>query len=472
MKELFLKIIHMSISASWLILAVLILRFALKRAPKWVNVLLWGIVAVKLICPFSMESPISLVPASIGSGELVSEWMDDYIDDIDIHYSDSVYYDVAIGSGRMPICDGKDGYYVVTKHDRLGEPATVETTIIPILSVVWISGVIVLTLYMTISYWRLVRNVDTAILYADNIFQSENVNSPFVLGIIKPRIYLPFKIHNEVLEYVIAHEQTHIHRKDHWWKPLGFFLLTVHWFNPLMWLAYVLLCRDIELACDEKVIKQLDNYSRANYTQALVACSVNRHKIAVCPLAFGEIGVKDRVKSVMNYKKPTFWMIVLGVISCVIVAFCFLTNPVSKNTVVMGANYNIEKVLYAVTVGDEVSMEPPLQYCVTADYHLYYQQREGEDWNYLGALTPYELTNDELDSYMSVDEMRKNAKIRQITDSYILKVGDNNFYLVFQTKNGKTYLAYGWEDIGERGQMGSDDTGLYCLYQLSVLILH
>ena len=327
MNELFLKIINMSISASWLVLAVLILRFVLKKAPKWVNVLLWGIVAVRLICPFTIESSVSLIPDSVGSGELVSEWMDDYIDDIDIHHPDSVYYDAAIGAGREPISDGEGGYYVVTKHDQLGEPATIENTVIPVLSIVWVTGMAILALYTVISYLRLRRKVDTAVRYKDNIFQSENVNSPFVLGIIKPRIYLPFNMNGQNLEHVVAHEQAHIRRKDHWWKPLGFLLLTIHWFNPLMWLAYVLLCRDIELACDEKVIKELGNEQRADYTQALVACSVNRRMIAACPLAFGEVGVKERVKSVMNYKKPAFWVIILSVIACVIVAVCFLTNP-------------------------------------------------------------------------------------------------------------------------------------------------
>ena len=190
---------------------------------------------------------------------------------------------------------------------------------------------IALALYTAISYWRLRRKVDTAVRYKDNIFQSENVKSPFVLGIIKPRIYLPFNMNGQDLEHVVAHEQAHIHRKDHWWKPFGFLLLTIHWFNPLVWLAYVLLCRDIELACDERVIKELGNEQRADYTQALVACSVNRRMIAACPLAFGEVGVKDRVKSVMNYKKPAFWGVVLAVIVCVFVAVCFLTNPVTKN---------------------------------------------------------------------------------------------------------------------------------------------
>ena len=327
MNELFLKIINMSISASWLVLAVLILRILLKKAPKWVSVLLWGIVAIKLICPFTIESSVSLIPDSVGSGKLISEWADDYVDDIDIYHPDSIYYDAAIGAGREPISDGEGGYYVVTKHDQLGEPATIENTVIPVLSIVWVVGIILLALYTAISYWRLRSKVDTAVRYKDNIYQSENVSSPFVFGIIKPIIYLPFNMNGQDLEHVVAHEQAHIRRKDHWWKPLGFLLLTIHWFNPLMWLAYVLLCRDIELACDEKVIKELSNEQRADYTQALVTCSVNRRMIAACPLAFGEVGVKERVKSVMNYKKPAFWIVVLAVISCLGVAVCFLTNP-------------------------------------------------------------------------------------------------------------------------------------------------
>ncbi len=168
----------------------------------------------------------------------------------------------------------------------------------------------------------------------------------------------------------------------------------------------------------------------------------------------------------MNHKKPVFWIIILAVIVCVAAAACFFTDPVSKNTVIMGADYKIEKVLYAVTVSDEILTGSPLQYCVTADYHLYSQQTESDGWNYLGALTPYGLTNDELNQYMPVDDMRKDLKIRQITDAYSLKVENDNFYLVFQTKDGKTYLAYGWEDAEERGQAELDDTRLRRLYLL------
>ena len=310
MNELFLKIINMSISASWLVLAVLILRFVLKKAPKWINVLLWGIVAIRLICPFSFESTLSLIP----SAETIP---------LNIGMDTTP----TINSGISAINNAVNPIIGQSNTPMAGASVNLLQITIGIYEYIWIFGMIALALYTAISYWRLRRKVDTAVRYKDNIFQSENVSFPFVLGIIKPRIYLPFKMNGQYLEYVVAHEQAHICRKDHWWKPLGFLLLMIHWFNPLMWLAYVLLCRDIELACDEKVIKELGNEQRGDYTQALVACSVNRRMIAACPLTFGEVGVKERVKSVMNYKKPALWVIIIAVIVCVGVAVCFLTNP-------------------------------------------------------------------------------------------------------------------------------------------------
>ena len=310
MNELFLKIINMSISASWLVLAVLILRFVLKKAPKWINVLLWGIVAIRLICPFSFESPLSLIP----SAETIP---------LNIGMDSTP----TINSGISAINNAVNPIISQSNTPMAGASINPLQITIGIYEYIWIFGMIALALYTAISYWRLHRKVDTAVRYKDNIFQSENVSSPFVFGIIKPRIYLPFKMNGQDLEHVVAHEHAHIRRKDHWWKPFGFLLLTIHWFNPLMWMAYVLLCRDIELACDEKVIKELGNEQRGDYTQALVACSVNRRMIAACPLTFGEVGVKERVKSVMNYKKPAFWVIIISVIVCVGVAVCFLTNP-------------------------------------------------------------------------------------------------------------------------------------------------
>lgn len=335
MSDLFLNIVNMSISASWLVLTVLLLRFVLKKAPKWVNVLLWGIVAVRLAFPFSIESALSLIP----SAETISPGiMMDTVPSIQtgVPAINNVINPV-IGSSLAP---------------APGASANPLQIWIPILSMIWVAGVAILLVYTAVSYWRLRRKVSKAVILRDNIFQSENVASPFVLGIIKPRIYLPFNMNGQDLEHVVAHEQAHIRRRDHWWKPLGFLLLTIHWFNPLMWLAYVLLCRDIELACDEKVIKELDNELRADYAQALVVCSVNRRMIAACPLAFGEVGVKERVKSVMNYKKPTFWVIILAVITCAVVAVCFLTNPAGTAL----TKWTIDEVDMSAALSDVRSM--------------------------------------------------------------------------------------------------------------------
>ena len=340
MSELFLKIVNMSISASWVVVAVLALRFCLKKAPKWVNVLLWGIVAARMVFPFSIESVLSLIP----SAETISPT-------IMMEQSPSVQTGVpALNHVINPVISG-------SFTPAPGASANPLQIWIPVLAGIWLFGIVALFLYSAVSYCRLRRKVCEAVILRDNIYQSENVCSPFVLGIIRPKIYLPYHMDSREVGHVIAHEQTHIRRKDHWWKPLGFLLLTIHWFNPLMWLSYVLLCRDIELACDEKVIGKMGNAQRADYTQALVACSVDRRLIAACPLAFGEIGVKERVKSVMNYKKPAFWIVLASVIVCAVIAVCFLTNPigfqfdVSANTIVSANHFDMRNA------DDPVSIE-------------------------------------------------------------------------------------------------------------------
>ena len=340
MSELFLKIVNMSISASWVVVAVLALRFCLKKAPKWVNVLLWGIVAARMVFPFSIESVLSLIP----SAETISPT-------IMMEQSPSVQTGVpALNHVINPVISS-------SFTPAPGASANPLQIWIPVLAGIWLFGIVALFLYSAVSYCRLRRKVCEAVILRDNIYQSENVCSPFVLGIIRPKIYLPYHMDSREVGHVIAHEQTHIRRKDHWWKPLGFLLLTIHWFNPLMWLSYVLLCRDIELACDEKVIGKMGNAQRADYTQALVACSVDRRLIAACPLAFGEIGVKERVKSVMNYKKPAFWIVLASVIVCAVIAVCFLTNPigfqfdVSANTIVSANHFDMRNA------DDPVSIE-------------------------------------------------------------------------------------------------------------------
>ena len=347
MSELFLEIVNRSIAASWIVIAVLVLRLCLKKTPKWVNVLLWGIVAVRLIFPFSIESALSLIP----SAETVSP-------SIMMETAPSVQTGVpALDQVINPVID----------HSLSPAPGASANPLqiwIPVLTVIWLLGVAALFLYSAVSYRRLRRRVCEAVILRDNIYQSENVCSPFVLGIIRPKIYLPYHMDKREMDHVIAHEQTHIRRRDHWWKPLGFLLLTVHWFNPLLWLGYILLCRDIELACDEKVIREMGSEQRADYTQALVSCSVSRRSIAACPLAFGEVGIKERVKSVMNYKKPAFWIVLASVVVCAVAAVCFLTDPKTERS--------------SPSVGDNVSGLGPAQ---TEKWFDYLENPEEMNWD-------------------------------------------------------------------------------------------
>ncbi|MBR1972148.1 MAG: M56 family metallopeptidase [Oscillospiraceae bacterium] len=307
MTNLFLKIINMSISATYLVLAVLLLRLLLKKAPKWIHVLLWGLVAVRLLCPFTLESAMSLIPSTeVISPEIMMDVTPTGIE--------------AVNNVVNPIITESFAPAPIASANPL-------QIWIPVFSILWCSGMALMALYTLFTYLRLRHRVSTAIRVKDNLYISEYVASPFVLGIFRPRIYLPYHMSDLDRYHVIAHERAHIRRRDHWWKPLGFLLLTIHWFNPIMWLAYILLCRDIELACDEKVIQELGPDQRADYSQALLHCSISHRSIAACPIAFGEVGVKERVRNVLNYKKPAFWVIVVCLALVAIVSVCFLTDP-------------------------------------------------------------------------------------------------------------------------------------------------
>ena len=313
MSDLFLNILNMSIAASWLILAVVLLRFVLKKAPKWIAVLLWGIVARRLAVPFSFESALSLIPSA------------------ETFNAHNIQYGTpAISSGIPAVNNAVNPVLGETFAPNPGasvNPLYVWTFIV---SVIWLIGIAAMLLYAVTSYVRVHRSVAERAPYEGNIFLCDHVKSPFILGLVRPKIYLPSSMDEAAMGPVIDHEKAHLARHDHWWKPLGFLILTAHWFNPLCWIAYVLLCRDIELACDEKVIRQMDLDGKKQYSAALLECSTGRRLVTVCPLAFGEVGVKERVKNVLNYKKPAFWLIVVAVVACGVVAVIFATNPVKK----------------------------------------------------------------------------------------------------------------------------------------------
>lgn len=313
MDDVFLKLVNLSISASWLILAVLVLRVVLKKAPKWVMPLLWGVVALRLVCLFSIESALSLIPsAETIPSEIVTETREPVL--YEQATLDIVTNPTLPSAAEVPVGVSR-------------QQAQVDFNIY---SVLWLAGMAALLVHALVSAGKLKRKLATAILLRDNIYESEFVDSPFVFGVVKPNIYLPMHMDEGTAAYVIAHEHAHLARRDHWWKVLGYLVLALHWFNPLVWVAYILFCRDIELACDEKVVRGLDGAARADYSQALLSCAAPKRAVAACPLAFGEGNIKTRVKSALHYKKPAFWVAAAAVLAVVIVAVCFLTNPRSE----------------------------------------------------------------------------------------------------------------------------------------------
>lgn len=384
MDGLFLTLFNMSVTATYLAVAVIILRLFLRRAPKWISVAMWALVGIRLVCPFSFESSASMVP----SAETVPQ---------DIIFAETP----AINSG----------IYAVNSivNPVLAEnftPTTEAASINPIqiflflAEIIWIVGIAAMLIYTAISYAMVYRKVREAVPLQDNVWLCDRISSPFILGVIRPRIYLPSSMREEDMEYVLSHERAHIRRRDHWFKPLGFLILSVYWFNPVLWVAYILLCRDIELACDERVIKEMGTEIKKAYSDALINCAAPRRYVTACPLAFGEVGVKTRIKSVLSYKKPAFWVIAVALILCVVLAVGFLTNP-------------------RTTVDDELSV---LIDCQIAE-HNQSSYSEGHaccvSWEVLGI----EKTGNETTVYMwalyEEYSMGSDGKLRNETGSHI-----------------------------------------------------
>lgn len=314
MTEIFLSLLNVSITAAWAALAVLVLRPWLKKAPKWIVCSLWGVVGLRLVLPFSFESPLSLIP----SVQTVPQ-------DIVVSQSPALHTGItAVDRMVNPVIEE-----VFVSHELTGE--NLLQTALPVLAAVWLIGIATMLLYGAVTSVRLYRSVRSSVCLRDNIYICDEINTPFILGIIHPRIFLPSGLDPIQLPVIVAHEQTHLKRKDHWWKPLGYGLLTVYWYNPILWIAYILLCRDVELACDEKVIMDMDAGAKKAYSQALADSGCNHRTVMTCPLAFGEIGVKTRIKAVLHYKKPTVWILGTAVVATAVLMVCFLTDPLPCN---------------------------------------------------------------------------------------------------------------------------------------------
>lgn len=303
MEAVFSKLVGISLVANWLILAVVVLRLLLKKAPRRVTCILWLIVALRLIVPFSIESPVSMIPQTTS---VIQEAVDT-----------NLIHPEVISSVMTPEPgqDETNAAYV-----RNGQH-------MPVLPLIWCGGMAAMLCYFAFSYLRMRHLVREAARETGNIWICDAVTTPFILGLIRPRIYLPSGLSGATKECVIAHEQCHLRWKDHWWKPLAFVLLAVYWFDPLVWVSYALLCRDIEFACDERVIHHYGITDKKAYSRALLECSTGKRLVLACPVAFGETAVTQRIRNVLRYKRPRFWVILVCAVVIAVMAVGFLTVP-------------------------------------------------------------------------------------------------------------------------------------------------
>ncbi len=354
METIFLKLFNMSVSAGWMVLAVVFVRFFLRKAPRYISVILWALVGVRLLLPFSIESIISLIP----SAQTVPP---------EILYTQTPIIHSGFTAVNAVINPILSQTMAPTPSDSVN-PMQVLTTVA---SIVWAVGCVGFLLYGVISYCRIHRRVRGATHLFGNVYRSSTIDTPFILGMIRPKIYLPFEMNGNDIPYVLDHEQAHLKRLDHLWKPLGFLLLAVYWFNPLLWLAYVLLCRDIESACDERVAKEMNVEEKKAYSSALLNCSVSRRVITACPLAFGEVGVKQRIRSVLHYKKPTVWVVAIALITCAAIAVCFLTDPKTDDPAPTDGYVEYESVVARVQYSTEPLVLVPMVNYIDVGIPLY-----------------------------------------------------------------------------------------------------
>ena len=448
MEELFLKLLNMSISAGWMVLAIILFRALIKKLPKAFRCILWALVAIRLVIPITWESALSLIPSAKTIPEDIM-----YMQEPTIHSGISIlnsYVNPVISQSLSP---------------NVGDSVNPLQVITLVASGIWLIGVFLMLLYAGYSYLRIYKRVSASIPVREKIYICDAIETPFILGIIKPRIYLPSELGQDLMNYVIAHEEAHIRRYDHWWKPLGFLLLSVYWFQPIFWIAYILFSKDIELACDERVIKELGEIEKKPYSEALLRCSISRKMVTACPLAFGEVGVKERVRNVLYYKKPTFWVLLAAVLVCLVVGICFLSNP---RKVLLHApepfchSYYVEEIIYEAPQYNFAYTEvtAPL-YSFSADYVMSAKGdilNPAEDWATIGGMKkePIRLTKRNFDAYfIDVDgvsgwrDTYSAAMIRRNNEVTweLMRKSDSvamSYYLL-QQKDGEVYLAC-WYD--------------------------
>ncbi len=429
MEKLFLQLFNMSITASWLVIAVILIRMVIKKAPRWITCLLWGLVGIRLLLPISIESVFSLIP----SAQTLPQ--------------ETLLFDAPeINSGIPAINNAINPILSESLAPRATYSANPWTIAVFIATVIWITGVVIMLTYAVISYIRLRLHIRGAVHQEGRIWASDKCHTPFIIGIINPKIILPESLDSNEREYVIAHEKAHLKRLDHITKPLGFALLCIYWFNPLLWVAYILLCRDIETACDQRVIKCLGEEIKKPYSTALLNCSVKSNIISACPLAFGETGVKSRIKSVLNYKKPGFWVVAVCVVISTALAVGFLTNPKTEKSISCRSSYTTcDQVLITETTVTPLTAPPKVimkwenntgkEITYGDEYHLYYLDgEEKQDCDQMAQREWHTL----LYSFIG----NKDYRTFYLHYYDLTKLGDYVLEFDFSLQDGEKHTAY------------------------------
>lgn len=309
MSGLFITVLNMSLIASYVALIVIFIRMLLGKSPKVFAYMLWAVVLFRLICPLSFESSLSLVPVKSP-----------------IPYDISALINPNVNFGVRNAGNALNEAMKPSLPSANPAASINMGVVMEFAAVIWLLGIAVLLGYSVISYLRLQARISTATLYKDNIFETDRIQTPFVLGFIRPKIYIPTGVAQKELEYILKHEQVHIKRKDYIIKPIAFMAVTLHWFNPLIWLCYFLMSKDMEMSCDERVIRQSSEDIRAGYSYSLLSISAKQAGLLI-PLAFGESNVKSRIKNILNYKKPAFWIVFAAVILVIAVSAALMANP-------------------------------------------------------------------------------------------------------------------------------------------------
>ncbi|WP_035213457.1 M56 family metallopeptidase [Desulfitobacterium hafniense] len=430
-EELFLKVLNMSITGSAVILCVVLMRFLLRKAPKVFSYALWSVVLFRLVCPFSFESALSLLPVN---PEPIPER---------IVYAAVPQIQTGIGAVDRIVSSSLPG-------------ATPYASVNPLQiwiflgSLLWIMGIAALLIYSIFSLMGLKRRLRTAVHDQDNIYLCADIDTPFVMGVIHPRIYLPASLSGTEKEYILLHEQTHIHRFDHVVKILSFFVLCIHWFNPLVWAAFFLSGRDMEMSCDEAVIRRLGHEVKKDYSSSLLSLATGRRIVGGTPLAFGEGDTRGRIMNVLNYKKPAFRVLLIAFLAVLILGMGLMANPKAGENFT-AAVYRVDEILYSASqYSFAYTTDSAPQYNISSDYVLFRKEVSEQDWVMLGSLYKYPLSRQERYGLFESLNNKAHDNLDEVKTIYRADLKDENqtFILVMEQKNGHVLLAHGYDHPG------------------------